>query len=111
VTQRPELHRLRDDRHVDRHLGSRIFDVIGYPLDEEGDVIEELVSREDTIGVERDPIGNALQPFGGQLALRLPKVVREYTGERTFFVDPGRGFRSFSRRGFLLCDFSHGLST
>ena len=67
MAERAELHGLGDDGHVDADLGGRILHVIGDPVDEEWDVIEEVLSREYAIPVERDATGDPVQPLQRQI--------------------------------------------
>src|SRR4051812_26179682 len=82
VSERPQLHRLADHRHVHADLRRRILEVARDPIDEQRHVIEQLVRGEDTIEIDGYALGNALEPAGRQFATRGPKAVRQCGGER-----------------------------
>jgi hypothetical protein len=49
-------------------------------------VIQEIVSREDPIGIQRDARRDAIEPRGGELALGFPQTRGKYRRERAFVI-------------------------
>src|SRR5690349_5983558 len=75
VTQRTELHRLGDDRRLGVDVALRPFQIAGHALDEKRNVVEQLVSRENTLGRNRHPSGDPVQPLGYELLFGCPQPV------------------------------------
>jgi len=82
VAQGSELHCLRDDRHVGRHFVDRILEVIGDPVDQKRDVIEQVLGWKDLSLVDCHAIGNTLQPTPGKLTPGIAKAIGEHIGKR-----------------------------
>ena len=75
--QRAQLHCLRDHRHVAGDFVDRISDVIGNAVEENRNVIEQLVGRENSVGLERNACSNAFQPTLGQRPALVANLLRQ----------------------------------
>jgi hypothetical protein len=93
VTQRTELHRLGHHRRVGVHRVCRILDVVGDAGEEERHVIEQLVGREDPVGVDGHALLDPLEPAPVNSAeaprMRLASVTAR--GQGAWSVRSGTG--------------------
>ena len=81
VAQRAELHRLGDHRCFGKHRAGGVFDVVRDAEDEQRDVVDEVVRREDAIRFERYPIGDAKQPAAREDIALISEPAGERDGE------------------------------
>jgi len=73
VPQLAKLHGFRNDWGIRSDPFRGVLDVVGDSVDEERDVVEQLVTGEDSVAFDRDPSGDALEPARRELRTRRSK--------------------------------------
>jgi hypothetical protein len=81
MTERAELHRLGDDGSFGIDFSFRTSEVSRDSFEQERNVIEEIVCREDSLRRNGDARAYAAEPLRNELLLNRPQTVREDCGE------------------------------
>ena len=71
VAEGAELTGTKDDSRVGEDQVLGLLDEVGDPGDEERHVVEQIVCREDSLRVQRHPVGDALEPSARELHPRV----------------------------------------
>src|SRR5687768_17266669 len=82
VAQRTQLHRLCDNRRRFIQVTFGMLEIVGDSVDEERDVIEQLLSREDVFALERHAGIYSLEPARHQIFSRASQHIGKVGGEQ-----------------------------